>query len=75
MTICHSCKDEITKQDEMDGNFREISTLPGKYMHIRCPGKETYWEERRNAQAREFAAQDDGGDEQYDASTWIVKRR
>jgi hypothetical protein len=40
MSKCTKCGQEITKNDEYDGNYREIPHVGGTdYKHIRCPGQ------------------------------------
>ena len=73
---CYKCGNEFTDRDKHEGNFRQ-SRISGKFMHLKCPGKDFYVDEQIKAQVADFQGRDsteqDSGN--HDASTWIKRKK
>ena len=70
MINCQKCQTEITKDDELKANYREIKEGPnyGQYNHINCPdGKDQSLEEMN----KDFHISTETTE--ADTSSWIVK--
>ena len=70
ITICWKCKNEITEEEGEKGNYREISTLPGEYRHLHCPGVET--DKKQISEMKQALARNDS-ESKADPKSWIAR--